>query len=67
MNAANQTIKDAQAKIKRLWDENPVIVIVLGIATANAGAKLMSANTDRKREKTHRREVSRRERKDRSQ
>jgi hypothetical protein len=65
MNAANQALNDAKLKLKRLWDENPVIVLVLGIATANAGAKLMQANTDRKREKSWRREVSRREKSDR--
>lgn len=64
MNEANTWLKDAQLKLKRLWDENPLIVIVLGIATANAGAKLMQANTDRKRQKDWSREVRRREKAD---
>lgn len=65
MNAANKALNDTKRKLKQLWDENPVIVIVLGIATANAGAKMMQANTDRKREKSWRREVNRREKADR--
>jgi hypothetical protein len=62
----NASIKNAQDTVKRLWNENPVIVIVLGIAAANAGAKVMQANTDRKREKSWRREVSRREKNDKT-
>lgn len=58
----NKAVKDIQSKAKRLWDENPLVCVVVGIAAANAGAKLMSANTDRKRAKTHDREVRRRER-----
>lgn len=64
MNAANKTIKDTQAKLKKLWDENPVICIVLGIATANAGAKLMHANSERRNSKAWSREVKRREKQD---
>lgn len=60
MNAANKALKDTQAKLKKLWDENPVIVIVLGIATANAGAKLMHANSERRNSKTYARETTRR-------
>lgn len=61
MNAANKTIKDIQTKAKKLWDENPMLCIVLGIASANAGAKLMHANTERKNAKVWNREVRRRE------
>jgi hypothetical protein len=66
MNAANKTIKDTQAKLKKLWDENPVLCIVLGIATANAGAKVMHANSERRSSKAWNREVRRREKNDRS-
>ncbi len=62
MKKLEDTLKDVEAKIKRLWNENPIIVIFAGIAAANAGAKVMQANTDRKRAKTHDREVRRRER-----
>lgn len=64
MNAANKALKDTQAKLKKLWDENPVIVIVLGIAAANAGAKVMHANSERRNSKTWTREVKRREKQD---
>jgi hypothetical protein len=65
MNAANQKIKDAQAKLKQLWDENPVICIVLGIASANAGATLMRANAERRNSKSWDRETKRRMKADR--
>lgn len=64
-DAANKAIKDTQSKLVQLWNENPVLCIVLGIATANAGARVMQANTDRKRRKDWTREVTRREKNDR--
>lgn len=56
-----KTVDDTKSKLKQLWDENPVIVVVLAVASANAGSKLMRANTERKNAKTWRREVTRRE------
>ncbi len=61
----NNTLKDIQSKAKRLWDENPLVCVVVGIAAANAGAKLMNANSSRKNTKTWEKEVKRRERMDR--
>lgn len=66
MNAANKTVKDTQDKLKKLWNENPVLCIVLGIASANAGAKLMHANSERRNSKAWNREVRRREKNDRT-
>lgn len=64
MDRMNATIKDIQTKAKRLWDENPMLCIVLGIAGANASAKLMSANSQRRNSKAWSREVKRREKSD---
>lgn len=64
MDNVNKTVKDIQSKAKRLWDENPLVVVVIGIASANAGARLMKANTDRRNGKTYAREIRRRERND---
>lgn len=61
----NASIKDIQNKAKRLWDENPVLTIALGIAAANAGAKVMQANSARRNAKSWNREVKRREQNDR--
>lgn len=60
----NKSLNDVKAKLSKLWDENPVLMIVLGIASANAGAKLMQANSDRKRAKAYDRETRRLERND---
>jgi len=66
MNAANKAVKDIQTKAKKLWDENPMLCIVLGIAGANAGAKLMQANASRQNAKSWTRETKRREKSDRN-
>lgn len=60
MTQANAVLKDIQAKAKRLWDENPMLCIVLGVASANAGAKLMQANSARVNSKAWNRETKRR-------
>lgn len=60
MNKAQEALNDFQAKLKKLWNENPVIVIVLGIATANASAKLIHANSERRNSKAWDRETKRR-------
>jgi hypothetical protein len=60
MNKAKQAFNDFQAKLKKLWDENPVIVLVLGIATANAGSRLIQANSQRRNSKAWDRETKRR-------
>lgn len=60
----NKTVNDVKTKLSKLWDENPVLMIVLGIATANAGAKVMHANSERKYAKSWNREVRRREKSD---
>lgn len=62
----NASIKDFQAKAKRLWDENPVLAIALGIAAANAGAKVVQANSARRNSKAWSREVKRREKNDKN-
>jgi hypothetical protein len=64
MDKAKKTLDDIQTKAKRLWDENPLVCIVVGIAAANAGSKLMRANSDRRNSKAWTREVKRRERND---
>lgn len=46
----------------RQIEEQPLIAAGIGIALLNGVAKLMQANTDRKRSKTWKREVVRRER-----
>lgn len=61
----NASIKDIQTKAKRLWDENPVLTIALGIAAANAGAKVMQARSASRNSKAWNREVKRREKNDR--
>lgn len=60
----NKSLNDIKAKLSKLWDENPVLMIVLGIAGANAGAKLMHANSERKNARSWDREVRRREKSD---
>lgn len=60
MNKAQEALTDIQAKLKRLWNENPVIVIVLGIMTANAGAKVIHASSERRNSKAWDRETKRR-------
>jgi len=45
----------------RQIEEQPLIAAGIGIALLNGVAKLMQANTDRKRSKTWKREVIRRE------
>lgn len=47
--------------LKRQVEENPVLSIGVFAAAATAVAKLMDANTERHRAKTHDREVRRRE------
>lgn len=64
MDKLNRSLKDIQAKAKRLWDENPVLTIALGVAAANATAKLMQANSARRNTKTYAREIKRREKND---
>lgn len=64
MDRMNKTIKDIQTKAKRLWDENPMLCIVLGIASANASSKLVKANSELRNSKAWSREVKRRERND---
>lgn len=48
--------------LRRQVEEQPLIAAGIGIALLNGVAKLMQANTDRKRSKTWKREVVRRER-----
>jgi hypothetical protein len=64
MDKLNRSLKDIQTKAKRLWDENPVLTIALGVATANAAAKLVQANSARRNSKAWSREVKRREKND---
>lgn len=64
MDRFNASIKNLQANAKRLWNENPMMCIVLGIASANASAKLMSANSARRNSKAWTHEVKRREKND---
>lgn len=48
--------------LRRQVEEQPLIAAGVGVALLNGVAKLMQANTDRKRSKTWNREVARRER-----
>jgi hypothetical protein len=52
-------------KLKEQVEDAPLVAAAIGAALLGGAAKLMQANTDRKRAKTFAREVSRRERQDR--
>lgn len=66
MDKLNKTLNDLQTKAKQLWNEQPFLCIALGIASANAGSKLMRANSDRRNSKAWVREVKRREQNDKT-
>lgn len=50
----------AMDKIKQVWNENPLAVIVIGAVAVTAVAKLMDANTARNNSHAWSREVDRR-------
>lgn len=47
-------------RIKQVWEENPIAVIVVASLAVTAGAKLMDANTERRNSHTWEKEVQRR-------
>lgn len=49
--------------LKHQVEDNPLVAAGIGAALLNGAAKLMNANTGRKNAKTWRREVTRREKK----
>jgi hypothetical protein len=58
----NDTLKNLKTQFARLWNENPFLTIVLGLATAKTGAELMRANNDRRNARSWERETKRRDR-----
>lgn len=46
--------------LKRAWEQNTALCLIAGATALTGVAKLMSANTERKNSKTHRKEVNRR-------
>ena len=56
-------MKNAMAKVKQAWEENPLAVIAVGSTVIFAVAKLMDANTNRQNAQSWKTEVNRRNRK----
>lgn len=63
MSAAS-TWNDVKTRVKKAFDDNPILFIGVSAGAIQATAKLIQANTERKNAKTWRHEVKRRERKD---
>ena len=51
-----------KTKIKQLWEENPVIVIMVGTAVANTAIHATKAMTEARNAKSWAKEVDRRDR-----
>ena len=58
-------MQNAKAKIKKAWEENPLMVIAVGAAAATAAAKLVDAVSNANNSRAWKKEVDRRDRKSR--
>jgi len=64
--SARETLQKTKDRLNRAFDENPILFIGVSAAALQATAKLLSARTEAENAKVWRREVDRRDRKDRA-
>lgn len=57
---------DIKSKLKRAWDENPVLVVAIAATSLSGVSKLMNANSARKNAQSWKQEVKRRTEADRA-
>ena len=58
-----QSVAKAKTKIVQAWEENPLVVIAVGAAVVTATAKLIDAGVSANNSRAWKKEVDRRDRK----